>query len=87
MEIGGQTWLDGLGPIGDRITLHNVRNCDYRSENEYTNCWSDRTYNLPDLRGADFLFVNWGVRWIGHPIVSFDFGNDPTPRVFNRGSL
>lgn len=50
---------------GDRITIHNVRNCDYRSETEYTNCWSDRTYNLSDLRGADFFFVNWGVRWIG----------------------
>jgi hypothetical protein len=21
------------------------------------------------------FFVNWGVRWIGHPIVSFDFGD------------
>ena len=61
---------------GDRLTVHNVRNCDYRTETEYTNCWSDRTYNLSDLRAADFFFVNWGIRWIGHPIMSFDFGNN-----------
>jgi hypothetical protein len=23
---------------------------------------------------ANFFFVNWGARWIGHPIMSFDFG-------------
>ena len=61
---------------GDQITVHNIRNCDYRSETDYTNCWSDRTYNLSDLRGVDFFFINWGVRWIGHPIVSFDFGDN-----------
>jgi Domain of unknown function (DUF4105) len=62
--------------VGDRITVHNVRNCDYRTETEYTNCWSDRTYNLSDLRAVDFFFVNWGIKWIGHPILSFDFGNN-----------
>jgi hypothetical protein len=61
---------------GDRVTVHNVRNCDYRTETDYSDCWSDRTYNLSDLRAVDFFFTNWGVRWIGHPIVSFDFGNN-----------
>jgi hypothetical protein len=72
-DVARRAWAE---TTGDRITLHNVRNCDYRSETEYTSCWSDRTYNLSDLRGADLFFVNWGVRWIGHPIVSFDFGNN-----------
>ena len=61
---------------GDQLTVHNVRNCDYQTETVYTNCWSDRTYSLSQLRGVDFFFINWGVRWIGHPIVSFDFGNN-----------
>jgi hypothetical protein len=60
---------------GDQVTVQNVRNCKYVSETEYTDCWSDRTYDLSQLRGADFFFVNWGIPWIGHPIVSFDFGN------------
>jgi Domain of unknown function (DUF4105) len=72
-DVAKKAWAE---TTGDRITIHNVRNCDYSSETEFTNCWSDRTYNLSDLRAVDFFFVNWGVRWIGHPILSFDFGNN-----------
>jgi hypothetical protein len=61
---------------GDRMTIHNLRNCDYRTETAYSNCWSDRTVNLSDLRGADLFFTTWGVPWIGHPIVSFWFGDN-----------
>jgi Domain of unknown function (DUF4105) len=61
---------------GDSLTIHNLRNCDYRTETDYSNCWSDRTVNLSDLRGADLFFTTWGVKWIGHPILSFQFGND-----------
>ena len=25
---------------GDEVTLHNVRNCDYRSETDYTPLWT-----------------------------------------------
>jgi hypothetical protein len=60
---------------GDQVTIHNLRNCDYRSETEYSDCWTDRSFNLQHLRGVDFFFVNWGIPWIGHPIVSFDFGD------------
>jgi Domain of unknown function (DUF4105) len=60
---------------GDRMIIHNVRNCDYRTEIDYSNCWSDRTVNLSDLRGVDLFFTTWGVRWIGHPILSFQFGD------------
>ena len=28
---------------------------------------------LSRIRGVDFFFTTWGVRWIGHPIVSFSF--------------
>jgi hypothetical protein len=61
---------------GNRIVVHNVRNCEYRSETEYSDCWSDRAFDLSQLRGADFFFVNWGIPWIGHPMVSFDFGQN-----------
>jgi Domain of unknown function (DUF4105) len=58
---------------GDSITLHNVRNCDYRAEFDYTCQWETRTYDLTQLRGGDFFLDNWGSPWIAHPIVSFDF--------------
>ena len=57
------------------MIIHNLRNCDYRSETDYSNCWSDRTVNLSDLRGVDLFFTTWGVPWIGHPILSFQFGD------------
>jgi hypothetical protein len=70
-DVAQRAWAE---TAQNYVTIHNVRNCAYRSETEYTNCWEDRTYDLSHLRGADFFFVNWGVPWIGHPIVSFDFG-------------
>jgi hypothetical protein len=59
---------------GDRVTIHNVRNCDYRTEQDYTCQWDVRSYNLSDLRRADLFITWWGSPWIAHPIVSFDFG-------------
>ena len=61
---------------GDRVLIHNFRNCDYRSETDYSNCWSDRTVNLSDLRGVDLFLTTWGVPWIAHPILSFQFGDN-----------
>ena len=61
---------------GDRITVHNLRNCDYRTEIEYSNCWSDRTLYLSQLRGVDFFLTNWGLSFASHPIVSFQFGDN-----------
>src|SRR5271170_7141479 len=71
-DVARTAWAD---IDGNQVEVHNVRDCDYRSESDYSNCWSDRSYDLSQLRGVDFFFVNWGIRWIGHPIVSFDFGN------------
>ena len=61
---------------GDRVTIHNLRNCDYRTKTDYSNCWSDRTVYLSQLRYADLFFTTWGPKYIGHPIVSFQFGDN-----------
>jgi Domain of unknown function (DUF4105) len=61
---------------GDRVTIHNLRNCDYRTETDYSNCWGDRTVDLSQLRGADFFLTNWGIPFASHPIVSFQFGDN-----------
>jgi hypothetical protein len=61
---------------GDRITIHNLRNCDYRTESNYTNCWSDRTFYLSEIRSVDFFLTNWGIPFASHPIVSFQFGDN-----------
>ena len=61
---------------GDRVTIHNLRNCDYRTETDYTNCWSDRTLFLSQIRAADFFLTNWGIPFASHPILSFQFGDN-----------
>jgi hypothetical protein len=60
---------------GDQVTIHNLRNCDYRTETDYANCWTERTFYLSQIQAADFFLTNWGPRWISHPIVSFQFGD------------
>jgi hypothetical protein len=62
---------------GERITLHNVRNCDYRTETDYTARWETRNVDLAHLSGLDLAINYWGSAWMAHPIVSFQFDNAP----------
>jgi hypothetical protein len=61
---------------GDRVTIHNVRNCGYRTEGDYTPHWETRTFDLSQIRGMDIFLTYWGSPWIAHPIVSFQFGDN-----------
>ena len=61
---------------GEQVTIHELRNCDYRAESSYTCDWETRSYNLEALRGVDIFITWWGSPWIAHPIVSFDFGDE-----------
>jgi Domain of unknown function (DUF4105) len=58
---------------GDEITIHNVRNCDYRTETDFTCHWETRTVRLSQITGMDLAINYWGSPWIAHPIVSFQF--------------
>ncbi|MGA2421961.1 MAG: DUF4105 domain-containing protein [Candidatus Acidiferrum sp.] len=61
---------------GDLVTIHNYRNCDYRSEFDYSCRWVDKQIRLSDIRGLDVFIVYWGSDWIAHPIASFQIGED-----------
>ncbi len=60
---------------GDRVTIRNVRNFDYRSETDYTERWEERTYDLSKLVGSDMFLSYWGSPWIAHTIVSWAFSD------------
>lgn len=62
---------------GDEVVLHNVRNCDYRSETDYTPRWETRRVRLSQLTGVDMAINYWGSPWMAHPIVSFQFADAP----------
>jgi hypothetical protein len=59
---------------GNRLTVKNIRNCEYRTEADYDARFVDRTYDLDRLQGVDLFLVSWGPRHIAHTILSFDFG-------------
>ena len=67
---------------GDEVTLHNVRNCDYRTETDFTPRWETRTVRLSQITGVDVAINYWGSPWIAHPIVSFQFA-DALPLCFS----
>jgi len=62
---------------GDEVTLHNVRNCDYRTETDYTPRWEMRTVRISQITGIDLAINYWGSPLIAHPIVSFQFTDTP----------
>jgi hypothetical protein len=62
---------------GDEVTLHNVRNCDYRTETDYDARWETRTVRISQITGVDLAINYWGSPWIAHPIVSFQFADAP----------
>jgi hypothetical protein len=58
---------------GDVVTLHNIRNFDYRSETDYTPAWYDKRFELSQLVGVDLVAVYWMGPAIAHIFVSFAF--------------
>src|SRR5205809_1505056 len=61
----------------DEVTIHNVRNCDYRTATDYTPRWETRTMRLSQITGMDLAINYWGSPWIAHPILSFQFADAP----------
>jgi hypothetical protein len=58
---------------GDRVTVHNIRNFDYRSETDYTPAWYDKTFDLNKLEGVDLIASYWMGPAIAHTFLSFAF--------------
>jgi hypothetical protein len=61
---------------GDLVTLHNIRNFDYRTEQDFVLNYDDRTFDLRKLDAVDLIAVYWMGDAIAHIIVSFGFAGD-----------
>jgi hypothetical protein len=58
---------------GELVTIHNIRNFDYRSQTDYTPAYYDKRFDLRKLEGADLIAVYWMGPTIAHIFVSFAF--------------
>jgi hypothetical protein len=61
---------------GDRVTVHNIRNFDYRTETDFTPAYYDKTFDLGKLDGVDVIASYWAGPAIAHIFVSFEFQSE-----------
>ena len=72
-------WSDDVAQIahgtvdGNRVTLHNVRNFDWRTTADYTQRWETRDYDLDRLTTVDMIMSYWAGPAIAHMLISFGF--------------
>jgi hypothetical protein len=61
---------------GDLVTVHNIRNFDYRSATDFTPAYYDRTFDLRKLDRVDLVATYWMGPAVAHVFLSFGFGDD-----------
>jgi Domain of unknown function (DUF4105) len=60
---------------GEVVTLHDVRNFDWRSADDYTPRWETRSYDLRKLESLDMITSYWAGPAIAHVLISFGFSD------------
>lgn len=59
--------------VGDKVTVHNIRNFDYRTETDFTAAYYDKTFDLNKLEGVDLIATYWMGPAVAHIFLSFSF--------------
>ncbi len=62
---------------GNQMTVRNIRNCDYRTADDYDVHHYDRTFDLDRLTSVDFIVVPFNdIPGIAHTMLSFGFEDE-----------
>ncbi|HEX7733107.1 MAG TPA: DUF4105 domain-containing protein [Rhodanobacter sp.] len=76
---GHHVWADDVARLltgevhGNVVTLHDVRDFSWRSDDDYDAHWETQSYDLDRLVSADAVLSHWGSRAIAHAMISFGF--------------
>lgn len=61
---------------GSQLTLHNIRNFEYRgSDTDFVEHWDTQSYDLDKLIGLDLFISYWGPTLYAHTIMSWEFAD------------
>jgi hypothetical protein len=61
---------------GKQVTVYNIRDCRWRTFDDFTISRYDRTFDLDQLTGVDFIVVPFNdTPSLGHTMLSFAFGD------------
>ena len=58
---------------GNWLTLHHVRDFDWRTRDEAEVHWQTRSYDLDRLDSVDMIISSWGRPGVAHVMISFGF--------------
>jgi hypothetical protein len=74
-----RVWADDVAQLmsgtvdGSKVTLSNVRNFTWRTEDDHDIRWETRSYDLDHIASADAVLSYWGSKEIAHAMMSFGF--------------
>jgi len=60
---------------GDWITIRNIRNIEWLSEEDFVLRFYDRRFSIHDVVGVDFVMVPFNFRPIAHTMLSFELSD------------
>ncbi len=73
-------WVPNLAKLpqstfnGNTVTIQSVRNTEYRSADDYTTAYNDRTFDLRRIQSVDFVVVPFqSVKAAAHTFLIFGF--------------